>query len=154
MAAAQKRNGQTRPLPGGIAIGTATAAILCLVLSGIIALLIHNDQVKENTIPVAAIGILFLSSCFGGMLAGKWVKKQLVVVCGLTGAVLTVILLGITIFAFDATFTNVFASLTAVVLGSVVASMLCAGKGRSKKRRSRQVVQISQPGKLNLPGFR
>ena len=137
MAATQNRTGKEHTLLGGVAGGALTAIIMSIALSAMIASLIQKGYAGEEVIPIAATGILFFSTGVGSLLAGKWTRKKYAVVCGMCAAIVTVILLGLTIFIFDASFSNVARSLIAIALGGVAACAICAGKGGRRKRRSR-----------------
>lgn len=132
---ANKRKAHKRTIPVSIAIGTFTGIVLCVVISGVVAFLMCSGNLKEERGTIAALALLFTTSCVGCLTASKMAGEQIAVVSGVTAAAYTVILLGITLFLFDSNFSGLVGKLLAVLIGCVVACVLCAGKRRKKVTR-------------------
>lgn len=131
----KKRTSQSRSMPVSITIGTVTQIILCVVLSAILAALIGGGKLREEGMGLGALAVLFVSSCCGCILSVKLAKEQVAVICGLTAAAYTAVLVVVNILFFDGVFANWGSKLLAVLLGAVVSCILCAGKGRKKRTR-------------------
>ncbi len=133
MASGKKWKKQS--LPASVAIGTLTGIVLCVLMTGIAALLMHSGSIKEETGNILAPVVLFLTTATGCITASKTAGKQIALVSGITTVVLTGLFLGGTIFLFNSAFAGFISKLLAILLGCTAASVLCAGK--KKKRHYR-----------------
>jgi len=115
-----------------VVYGVVVAVAICLVATGILSALIYNGKLKEMYADPVSVAILFLAVLGGGGVSIKLKKKQVAIICAITSAVFTVILLSVNITFFNATFSEFWVEFLAIVLGWALASFIGARKKYKK----------------------
>ena len=125
------------PLWRSVLFGDMIAVFVSLAFSAIMAYLVSKGRFGEEFIDYASVGVVFLSTFVGCIVAGKRSNRKIAVCCGVTAVVFVLFLCSLTIFAFDTGFGKIIPPIIALLLGSVMACLICLGKGSRRKRASR-----------------
>lgn len=130
--------------------GAFTSLMLMLVLTGILALLVCRELISEGSIPYGVLGILLVSSFFGGIAAKKTGDCKLLF-CGISAAAFFLILLGILLLFFDGGPVGMLQKGLLVLAGNGAAALAgnqrARGRGVHRRGASSKVVQKIRVGK-------
>ena len=129
-----------KAIPAGICIGLAFALIICLALAAALASAIANERIQENNIAYFVLAIIMTSTLFGALIAGKCVRREYLIVAGLTVIAYCSVLIGCGILFFNDGFTNVWTSIGASAVGGIIAWAICIRGNKRQgtvKRKSR-----------------
>ena len=111
------------------------SSLVTLVGAMVAAKMIDMGAMQHNSIGYAVLAILFLSSFLGAMIAAEKTKRQLIMVCALSGTAYFLILLGVTALFFDGQYEAVGVTALVVLGGSVLAAMNAVRPKRGGGRR-------------------
>ena len=129
--------GKAKSLPFGIGIGLLSGMALTIGVVAIVANLILNEKMGEQTIGYAAIVVLLTSSALGAWLATTMVKRRWMLVCLATGGGYFLCLLAITALFFGGQFQGVGATVISVIGGCGAVGLLGL-KGETGHRNNRR----------------
>lgn len=132
------RNGKAKTMPAGLALGALAGLLITLVLAVAAAKLVDIGTAKEEAIGYFAMGILLLSSFTGAMISVSSIKRQKLLVCGLSALIYYGILLSMTALFFGGQYQGMGVTALLVLCGGAVAALTVMRQGRGtgiKKRR-------------------
>ena len=123
-------------MPRGVALGAVLSLLVTLAGAMIVAALVNRETIEESAIGYGAMVILLLASLSGTWLAVNRVKRQRMIVCGLTGAAYYLSLLACTALFFGGQYTGMGVTALVILAGcGTVALMGLRGNGSGIKRQ-------------------
>lgn len=138
MAVNQKPTGRAMSLPGGLAVGAAVSLGITLLCAAALAKLIDMEKMPWESVGYGIIVLLFLASFLGAIAAHRAVKRQRLLVCGVSGLLYFGLLLSITALFFGGQYEGVWPTAAVVLCGSICAFLLGLRGGRGGRRRKTQ----------------
>lgn len=138
MVVNRKVTGKASSMPAGLALGGAVSLIITLLLAAIIAKMVSAEKLAEENIGYGVMVLLFAASATGALVANGRIKRQRLLVSGLSGLVYVGILVSITALFFGGQYEAVGVTVLLVLGGSTVTALFAknpkrAGKGRKAK---------------------
>lgn len=124
MVTSRKTKGRAVSMPLGIGYGLVTAITTTISLVAALVWLILANKVKEVHVGYFIMIIIFLSSFNGATISIVKIKRRMMFVSGIVGAVYFLTLLLTTAVAFGGRFGGMWVSGIMVVLGSATAGGL------------------------------
>ncbi len=137
MKAVRKINkGKAMSAAMAIGIGTGVCILISVLMAAITAVLIHNENIPQESAGVAATLTHLLASATGGLTAVLLSEKMPAVVSGITCSVYFLLLLGCNILFMEGQFGGVGGGLISVAFGTVLSLLpaLIKKNGRKLKR--------------------
>lgn len=123
----------------GLLQGSCVGLGTTLVLAMLTAKLVDMGTLRVTAIGYCAIGILLASSFLSAVIATGRIKRQKMLVCGISGLIYYCILLGMTALFFDGQYRGMGVTALMVVCGVGLAVLTVnrqgrgAGKGKRRK---------------------
>lgn len=136
MVVNQKVTGKAISMPMGLLLGSGVSMGITLVAAAVLAKLLDSERLALENIGYGIEVTLILASFCGAMAACGKIKRQRLVVCGVSGALYLCILLAITALFFGGQYETVWLTAILILAGSGGAALLGLrgeGKGRRKK---------------------
>ena len=133
----QKHTGRALSIPGGLMYGGIVSLVITLIGATIVAKLLDGEILEESEIGYAAMVILMLASCAGTMTAQAKIKRQYLLVSGLSAGLYSAVLFSITALFFGGQYEAVGVTLLLILGGSVLALLLRMGPDRGGKHKKR-----------------
>lgn len=130
-----KQKGKARSIPAGVLMGVGVALGWTILASAVAAKLIDMEWIGQNTIGYASLLILLSGSFLAASVAKHEIKKQRLMVCGITAAGYYLSLLAITALFFGGQYQGMGVTALLVLCGSALAA-LPDKAGRGGNRRS------------------
>lgn len=131
----EKRTGRASSIPTGLAMGIAVNTAILLVFAGIVAWLISMEYMEEKQLGYGIMIALIMSSFAGAYVAAEKIKRQRLLICGLSGVLYFMLLLGFTALFFGGQYEAVGVTGGLVIGGSVLAAIAQNKPSRGGKRR-------------------
>lgn len=119
----------------GTVMGVAISCVMTLLLAGIAAVLILNENLMENITPFLGLAIVFASSFAGTFVSGKASKERKLLSCIISSGVYFFILLTAKILLLEGEFSNVFGNVISIILSAGLAIILVAKPKKQNNRR-------------------
>ena len=119
-----KKADRASSIPGGMAAGAGISMLLTVILSAIIAYLIGQERLKWESVGYWIMTILFLSSFAGAKTAFAAVRRQRLMISGMSGILYWAILLCITALFFGGMYDSVVETAAIIGAGSGCAALL------------------------------
>ena len=135
MVVNRKPTGRAMSIPGGLAVGILFSMAVTLVLTAVLAKLVEAETVPQGKIGHGVMVILVLSAFVGALSAFSRIKRQRLMVCGLSGVVYFGVLMSMTALFFGGQYSSVGVTALLILLGSAAAALLGLKKGRGVKRK-------------------
>ena len=110
-----------------------------LVLTAVLAKLVEGETIPQEKIGYGIMVILVLSAFTGSMAAFGRIKRQRLLVCGLSGAIYFAVLMSMTALFFGGQYSAVGTTALLILLGSAAAALLGLKQGRGVKRKKIKV---------------
>ena len=136
MVVNRKPTGKVMSIPGGLAVGALFSIGATLLLTAVLAKLVEGETVQQENIGYGVMVILTVSAFTGALVSFGRIKRQRLLVCGLSGLLYFVILMSMTALFFGGQYSSVGVTALLILLGSAVAALLGlkqGGGGRRKK---------------------
>lgn len=133
----QKVTGRAKSMPAGLALGALGSLGITLALSILGAKLVDMGTLQEGTIGYIAMVILLLSSFFGGLISVGNIKRQKLMVCGLSALIYYCVLLGMTGLFFGGQYQGMGVTALVVLCGGSVAALAVMRQSRGAAGRKR-----------------
>ena len=130
----RKASGRATSMPAGLAIGALWSAAVTLALAAILAKLVENEVMPEESIGYGVMVILVLASFLGAMVTVNKVKHQRLMMCLASGAVYFGILLATTALFFGGQYTAVGETALMIVCGCGLVIVLDFQQNRGGKK--------------------
>lgn len=128
-----KRKGRATAMPVGILIGVAVAMAITIGGAMLLAYLILNESIAQDSVGYGSMGILLISAVIGVLLAAGLVKRRRVQVCSLTGAGYLLMLVIMNALIFGGHYAGLGA--TAVLITISVLIGIFTGLGGAKRAK-------------------
>ena len=141
----ERPTGTAMSIPGGLALGGLISLTVTMLLSGIIALLIHRQVLQHRAIGYGVMVLLTTAAFAGAMTAQNRIKHLRLMMCMISGILYWGQLLTITALFFGGQYAAVAETGSMILCGSGLAAFLSAGlegKGsriRKNRRMSRHI---------------
>lgn len=119
----------------GTVIGVAISCVMTLLLAGIAAVLILNENLMENITPFLGLAIVFASNFAGTLVSGKASKERKLLSCIISSSVYFFILLAAKILLLEGEFYNVIGNVISIILSTGLAIILVAKPKKQNNRR-------------------
>jgi putative membrane protein (TIGR04086 family) len=116
--AIKKATGRAMSLPVGIAAGGIVGYLLTLILSGLLAWLMHSERIALENIGYGSMIVILLSAALGAFAAQRLVKHRKIIVCIASGAVCYVLLLATTALFFGGQYQGMGVTFGMVLAGA------------------------------------
>ena len=139
MVVNRKPTGRAMSMPGGLALGALFSVGATLVLTAVLAKLVEGETIPQEKIGYGIMAILVLSAFTGSMAAFGRIKRQRLLVCGLSGAIYFAVLMSMTALFFGGQYSAVGTTALLILLGSAAAALLGLKQGRGVKRKKIKV---------------
>lgn len=133
-----KRKQLRMPMYRAVLSGVVIALVISLILTGVFALGIYKESMREEDLIFIAPAIQLLSSFIGAFIAGKGYGQKYILSAAITGTGYTLILMVVSLLLFDCSLSRFVICLLLSVIGGVTAGFLCLAKRpthRPKKQR-------------------
>ena len=107
-------------LPEALGFGLIAGAAVTLIGTGLLAYLVGNGTVEIKSITPFCVVIQLLASALTGVVSYGIMKRQRILVCGLSALCYFVLLIGMVSLVFDGQYQSVGAGALAVMGGGVL----------------------------------
>ena len=134
-----RNNGQAVSLPAGVLTGALVALLWTLATSGILAWMILDGMLKQETVGYGSMVILLSGSILGAMTAKRKVKRQLLLTALFSGLVYLLMLVSITALFFGGQYSGMGVTALLVLGGSTVAALLGAGERKGVRAKRHKI---------------
>ena len=134
MARKLKITGRAMSMPAGLLTGLAVSVGITILGTAIIAKMLDTEKLREGLTGYAVMAVLLVSSFAGTLISCRKVKRQYLVVCGVSAMLYFLVLLGITALFFGGQYEAVGVSGLLVLCGSILA-LMTGGQGRRGGKR-------------------
>lgn len=134
MVVNRKHTGRAMSLPAGLAVGAAGSLAMTIILTAVLAKLVEAETMPVENIGYGIMALLVISSFAGAMIAFGRIKRQRLMVCGVSGVIYFAVLMSITALFFGGQYSAVGVTALMVLAGSAVAALLGLRQGRGAKR--------------------
>lgn len=140
MVTNRKPTGRAASMPGGLAAGTVTAMGTTLMMAAVLAKLIETEVVPEGAVGYGIMATLILSSFLGAMVSARKIKRQRMLVCGLSAGIYFGLLLSLTALFFGGQYSGVGATALLVLCGGALAFFAGLSGERGGKRKKIRIA--------------
>lgn len=140
MQYSKKHTGRASSMPNGLLTGVAVSLGAIFVGAAVTAKLMDMEKLDESAVGYAVMAILLLASFLGSYVSGKRIKRQYLLVSGLSGAICIAVLLSITALFFGGQYEAVGVTVLLVLCGSMLAMLMETAPKRGKRRHHRSCV--------------
>lgn len=140
MVVNQKVTGKAVSVPMGLLIGCGVSMGMTLAAAAALAKLLDSERLAWENVGYGIEATLILASFCGAMTACGKIKRQRLVVCGVSAVLYFSLLLAITALFFGGQYETVWLTAILILVGSGGAALLGLrgeGKGRRKKIKIR-----------------
>lgn len=131
----QKTTGRASSIPAGLAAGITVSFLITLFGVILTAKLIEEEIFKEDYVGYAVMVILITASFAGAIISRNRIKRQYLIVCGLSGILYFLMLLSITALFFGGQYEAVGVTGILIFGGSMLPLLIQNRKKTSDKRR-------------------
>ena len=121
-------------LPAGLAVGAGCSLAMTLGLTAVLAKLVEAETIPVEKIGYGIMVLLVTSSFAGAMVSFGRIKRQRLLVCGVSGVIYFAVLMSITALFFGGQYSAVGVTALLVLAGSAAAALLGLRQGRGAKR--------------------
>ena len=130
------RNKKGMTIPAGIGLGAAMSLLVTLIGAAVVAYLVLRERVGESGIGVASMVVVLIGSIMGAWSAYRFVQKQRLQICLMSGAAYYLLLLGMTALFFGGQYRSMGTTAIIVLAGAMFVSFFpkAGGKISFKKR--------------------
>lgn len=119
-------------LVAGVVIGVGISVVVALAIAAGVAGLVLNERLAEESMQIAALGILFLSGFTGSVIATKLIGGMPAIACGAVNLVLFLVLVGINMLFFDGQMGGIASNLLTLLASSGVSCLISLKKKKRK----------------------
>ncbi|MGM9548845.1 MAG: TIGR04086 family membrane protein [Faecousia sp.] len=121
-------------LPAGLAVGALFSLGATLILAAVLAKLVESETIPVEKIGYGIMVLTVLSAFTGAMVSFRGIKRQRLLVCGVSGAIYFAILMSITALFFGGQYSAVGITALLVLGGSAAAALLGLRQSGGRKR--------------------
>jgi putative membrane protein (TIGR04086 family) len=129
--AIKKATGRAMSLPAGIGAGGIAGYLLTLILSGLLAWLMHSERIALENIGYGSMIVILLSAALGAFVAQQLVKHRKIVVCLASGAVYYVLLMATTALFFGGQYQGMGVTFGMVLAGTGSIGLIVTNKKKT-----------------------
>lgn len=140
MAVNQKPTGRAMSMPAGLTVGAAVSLTITLLFAAVLSKLVDMEKLAWENIGYGIIVLLLAASFSGAMIAYARIKRQRLLVCGVSGVIYFGILLAITALFFGGQYEGIGVTAGLVFAGSACAGILGLRDGGRKKHHKIRTV--------------
>lgn len=137
MVVNKKVTGRALSIPAGIGFGLGISLLTTIIGCAIVAGLIGNENIPEESIGYGAMTILLLSAAAGSLTAAELVKHRRLLVCMLLGLCYFAVLLLINGLMFGGSVSGVWATALVILAGCGCAALTDAQKTKRVHKRKK-----------------
>ena len=137
MTTQHKPTGRASTIPAGLAAGAGISICVTILVCLTGAWLISAEILPQKQIGYCVLLALVTATILGAMTAWKKIRRQKLAVCMMSGGVYFVLLALSTTVFFGGDFQGVWATLAAIILGSLAAALLTKERENMKKGKMR-----------------
>ena len=134
MVTSQRPTGRASSMPTGLALGAGVNLLVTGISVFLMAKLLQREVIQWEDTGYGVMLLLLGASFLGALTAAKKIKRQSILICGLSGLIYMGILLSITAMFFGGQFEAVGVSAALVFAGSETAGLLYGRERRGGKR--------------------
>lgn len=138
MVVNQKVTGTASAMPVGIGAGVAIGLAVSVGGAGVFGALLSREIVSAASLGYWAMLLILLSSMAASCTAVARIKRQRLMVCGITGALYFLVLVSMTALFFGGQYQWVGVTALLILAGSVAATLLSARPNRKYHYRNRR----------------
>lgn len=120
-------------MPGGLAVGAGVSLGVTLLFALVLAKLVDSERMAFESIGYGIMALLLAASFLGALTAFGRIRRQRLLVCGLSGLVYFGLLLSITALFFGGQYDGVGVTALLVLAGCMSAGLLGLRQGRGGK---------------------
>lgn len=131
-----KPTGRALSIPKGLAAAGIISAGLTLLGSGVIALLVNTQMMKESNIGYAVMVMLIATSYVSAFAAWRLIKHRRMQVCSLAGCIYFLVLISATAMFFGGQYSSVWETALLILCGSMLAALHGTKPAKTKKYRN------------------
>ena len=138
MVVNRKVTGKTMSMPAGLAAGAAVSQGETLLFAGVLAKLVDSERMAMENIGYGIMLLLLTASFLGALVSFGKIRRQRMLVCGVSGLIYFAMLLSITALFFGGQYSAVGVTALLVLAGSAAAALLGLrqnGGGKRKKMK-------------------
>lgn len=133
-----KRNGRASSIPAGLVYGTGISVGITLIMSAAFGKLMDCEKLTWEQTGYGVLCMLLVSSFTGAVISCKRIRRQKLLVCGMSGISYFAVLICVTALFFGGQYEAVGVTAGLIAAGCAVAALWEAprsrgGKGRNKK---------------------
>ena len=139
MVVNRKPTGRAMSLPAGLAVGALFSLGATLILAAVLAKLVESETIPVEKIGYGIMILTVLSAFTGAMVSFSRIKRQRLLVCGVSGAIYFAILMSITALFFGGQYSAVGITALLVLGGSAAAAFLGLRQRGGRKRKKIKV---------------
>ena len=132
--AVNRNTGRAMSLPAGLAVGAGCSLAMTLGLTAVLAKLVEAETIPVEKIGYGIMVLLVTSSFAGAMVSFGRIKRQRLLVCGVSGVIYFAVLMSVTALFFGGQYSAVGVTALLVLAGSAAAALLGLRQGRGAKR--------------------
>ena len=133
MTVNRKVTGTAVTMPVGIGIGCGISLILTILGAGVVAKLISMEVLQETAIGYGAMMIILAATICGGAIAVHKVKKRMLLVSALVGAIYYTVLLAMTALFFGGQYQGMGVTAMLVLAGCGVVVLMSSREKKPRK---------------------
>ena len=123
----KKEYRNTMSIPAAVGVGTVISTIVMLIGAIVIALLISNELISDQSMDYGVLALTMLSAILGCSVSNVVAKRRLLIVSVCTAVTFLLVLISITAIFYGGQYSAI--PVTAlVILGGGVSSVLIIGK--------------------------
>lgn len=141
MAGNRKITGKTMSMPAGLAVGGLTSLGVTLGMGMALAWLIHKERMGMENVGYGIMVLLLAASFLGAEVAYCQIRRQRMLVCGLSGVVYMAILLSMAALFFGGQYSGVGVTALVILAGCGTAGLLGLRQGRGGSSRKHRRIR-------------
>ncbi len=134
MTTNQRVTGRAMSMPAGMGLGLGLSVLLTVVGCAILAWLLGNETLPEESMGYGAMVILLLASWAGSLTAALLIRHRKLLVCLGTGGSYLALLLLVNGLAFGGSLKGLWVTALLILGGCAAAAALTAGWGKGHKK--------------------
>lgn len=139
MTVNRRVTGRASTMPVGLTMAALASLGVTFAGAALTGYLISRDLLQESSIGYCAMALILLSSVTGAAVAVGKIKRQRVLVCGISGAIYFAVLLSMTALVFGGQYQGIGVTALLVLAGSVLVVLLGLRGEKKPKYRKRKI---------------
>lgn len=131
------KTGKAMSVPAGLGLSLVVNVSITSMAVAIITILLNYNSITWENTGYWIMGMLLISSYFGGKVAINSIKTQVYIVSLMSGILYWMFMLCITALFFGGQYNSIFETGVLIIAGSISAALLHLPKKRNSIQRSR-----------------